>query len=88
MATNTDTMETADMRRALTLTEIGVIVSLLCSCGVAVFTLGVVYAQVQQNTQRIETIEPKVNAVELRIERIDTNVEILVERAREERARR
>jgi len=92
MTTNTDINraeeETTNMRRALTLTEIGVIVSLLSTAAMGVFTLGVLYGQVQQNTARIEVIEPKVDQIESRIERIDANVAFLAELAREERNRR
>lgn len=72
----------------LTLTEIGVIVSMLTSIGVGIFTLGVVYAQVQQNTREIGAIKPKVEGIEKKVERIDANVEFLTDLAREERSRR
>lgn len=81
-----DTMKS--VRKSLTLTEIGVIISLLTSSGVGIFTLGVVYGQVGNNTQRINAIEPKVEGVVARIERIDANVEFLTELAREDRNRR
>lgn len=68
------------MSKKLTLTEIGVIASLLTSICVAVFTLGVVYGQVQRNTADIATIKPKVEATAERIERIDANVEWLRQR--------
>ena len=64
------------VRKSLTLTEIGVIVSLLTSSGVGIFTLGVVYGQVQNNSDRLNVIEPKVDGVVARIERIDANVVI------------
>lgn len=63
--------------RKLTLTEIGVILSLLISVGGLIFTAGTLYGQVKNNTIRIDKIEPKVDAIEQRIERIDTNVEWL-----------
>lgn len=69
--------EKASIHSKLTLTEIGVIVSLLSSIGVGIFTLGVVYGQVQRNTADIATIKPKVEATAERIERIDANVEWL-----------
>lgn len=75
------------VRKSLTLTEIGVIVSLLTSSGVGVFTLGVIYGQVGNNTTRIDAIEPKVEGVVARIERIDANVEFLTELAKEDRDR-
>lgn len=75
------------VRKSLTLTEIGVIVSLLTSSGVGVFTLGVVYGQVQNNSERLSTIEPKVDGVVAKIERIDANVAFLTELAKEDRNR-
>lgn len=75
------------VRKSLTLTEIGVIVSLLTSATVAIFTLGVVYGQVESNTTRLNVIEPKVEGVVAKIERIDANVEFLTDLAREERGR-
>ncbi|WP_417615288.1 hypothetical protein [Parasphingorhabdus sp.] len=75
------------VRKSLTLTEIGVIVSLLTSAGVGVFTLGVIYGQVGNNTDRINAIEPKVEGVVARIERIDANVAFLTELAKEDRDR-
>jgi hypothetical protein len=76
------------VRKSLTLTEIGVIVSLLTSSGVGVFTLGVVYGQVEHNTDRLNLIEPKVEGVVAKIERIDANVAFLTALAKEERDRR
>lgn len=75
------------VRKSLTLTEIGVIVSLLTSSGVGVFTLGVVYGQVESNSARLNVIEPKVDGVVARIERIDANVAFLTELAKEDRNR-
>lgn len=69
--------EKLGLQNKLTLTEIGVIVSLLSSIGIGIFTLGVVYGQVQRNTADIATIKPKVEATAERIERIDANVEWL-----------
>lgn len=63
--------------RKLTLTEIGVIFSLILSGGTILFTAGVLYGQVQNNTTRIDKIEPKVDDISKRIERIDANVEWL-----------
>lgn len=73
--------ELSEVRRSLNITEIGVIISLLTSAGVGVFTLGVVYGQVNLNTKRIDKIEPKVDAISARIERIDANVEWLRQQA-------
>ena len=76
------------VRQSLTLTEIGVIISLLISSGVGVFTLGVVYGDVQSNKDRLAKIEPRVDTIAAKIERIDANVEFLAGLAKEERARR
>ena len=75
------------VRESLTLTDIGVIVSLLTSAGVGVFTLGVMYGQVESNSARLDVVEPKVDGVVSRIERIDANVSFLAELAKEERNR-
>jgi hypothetical protein len=66
--------DAAAVRTKLTLTEVGVIVSLLSSICVGIFTLGVVYGQVQRNTADIAVIKPKVESIS---ERIDANVEWL-----------
>lgn len=67
--------------RKLTLTEIGVIFSLIGTGISTIFTFGVLYGQVQTNTARIDKMEPKVDAISARIERIDANVEFLREHA-------
>lgn len=74
-----------EVKAKLNLTEVGVIISLICSFTVAVFTAGIMYAQVQNNTDRIEDMEPKVDKIELRLERIDANLQFLSDLAREER---
>ena len=73
----------AEVKRSLNLTEIGVIVSLLGTLVTGVFSMGVLYGQVQSNSKKIERLEPKVEAIMIRMERIDANVEFLVERQRE-----
>ena len=75
------------VRKSLTLTEIGVIVSLLTSAGLGVFTLGVMWGQVNNNTDRLKVIEPKVDGMLSKLERIDANVSFLTELAKEERNR-
>ena len=72
-----------DVKRSLNLTEIGVIVSLLGTLVTGVFSMGVLYGQVQSNSNKIEQLEPKVEAIMIRMERIDANVEFLVERQRQ-----
>lgn len=71
------------VRRSLTIAELGVIVSLICSLGSLLFTAGIIYGDVQRNTERLRVLEPKVDAVSARIERIDANVQFLAEQARE-----
>lgn len=73
-----------EVKRSLNLTEIGVIVSLVSTLAMGVFTLGVLYAQVQKNSDDIADMKPKVEDVRLRVERIDANVAFLVERQRRE----
>jgi hypothetical protein len=75
----------ADVRSKLTLTEIGVIVSLLSSAALAVFTLGVVYAQVQSTTQRVAKVEDKSDRMATDLAEIKANVEFLAELAHEQR---
>ena len=72
-----------DVKRSLNLTEIGGIVSLLGTLVTGVFSMGVLYGQVQSNSKKIEQLEPKVEAIMIRMERIDANVEFLVERQRQ-----
>lgn len=78
---------TATVRRSLTIAELGVIVSLVCSVGSLLFTAGIIYGDVQRNTDRIGILEPKVDQANARIERIDANVQFLVEQVRDNRAR-
>jgi len=72
-------------RNKLTLTEIGVIISLLTSASLAVFTLGVLYGQVQTNTSRVTKVEDKVDRMTSDLAEIKANVEFLAELAREQR---
>ena len=53
-----------------------------------VFGGGVLWGDVQENTRRIAEQEKKVDAIIPKIERIDANVAMLAERAREDRNRR
>jgi hypothetical protein len=75
------------VRRSLTIAELGVIVSLICSLGSLLFTAGIIYGDVQRQTDRLNVIEPKVDTLGARIERIDANVSFLAEQAREQRSR-
>ena len=64
----------------------GVIISLFISIATAVFTIGVIYGTVENNTRRLSIIENKTDAMETTVARIDANVSFLTERAREDRA--
>lgn len=84
-----------EVKMKLGLTEIGVIVSLICSFSVGVFSAGIVYAQVQQNTSRniedrrlIDKLDEDVKAYGKQIERIDANVSFLIKLAEEDRNKR
>ena len=76
------------VRRSLTIAELGVIISLICSIGSLLFTAGIIYGDVQRQTERINIIEPKVETLGARIERIDANVTFLAEQAREARSQK
>lgn len=67
----------SEIRKSLTLAEVGVIISIILSVGGIIFTGGVVYGQVRSNTLRIDKMEPKVDEMGRRIERIDANTEWL-----------
>lgn len=56
-------------------------------CG-GVFSLGVVYADVQDQGRRLSDVERSNDALVSKVERIDANVQFLTELAREERNRR
>lgn len=73
----------ARMQRSLTIAELGVVVSLLCSVGTIVFMVGVVYGDLKRTTERVQLLEPKVEAVANRMERVDANVQFLVDADRE-----
>lgn len=72
-----------ELRKSLTLAELGVIISILLSVGTVIFTGGYLYGQVQSNTVRIDKLEPQMANVDRRLERIDTNVEWIRERYRD-----
>lgn len=74
-----------ELRKSLTLAELGVIISILLSVGTVIFTGGYLYGQVQSNTTRIDKLEPQMANVDRRLERIDTNVEWIRERYRDNR---
>lgn len=67
------------MRRSLTIAELGVIVSLVCSVGSLLFTAGILYGDVQRNTRDIQELKPLAE----RVAKIETGVDYLVGEARE-----
>jgi hypothetical protein len=66
--------------------EYGVIFSIAISVLTAIFTLGVMYGDVQRNVSRIAVLEMKTASMEQAVTRIDQNVIFLADRAREDRA--
>jgi hypothetical protein len=74
-----------DLTKKLTMTEVGVIVSIFMSGASLIFTAGFVYGQVQTNSRRLDRIEPKVETLGERIERIDVNVDWLRHNSEERR---
>lgn len=75
------------MKRGLTLTEWGVIVAMCCSIGTGLFSLGVYYNQVTNNTLSVAKNTARLDRVETGISAINANVAFLTELAREQRAR-
>lgn len=75
---NDDLEVMANVRRSLTLTEIGVIASLLLSAFTGVFTLGVIYGDVQRNKDDIATLKPQVANVTDRLARIETKIDMIL----------
>lgn len=74
--------------KKITLVEIGVIASLIASIGTGIFTIGVLYGEVRENT-RFRTISTR-DQVEMRedIAEIKANVGFLAEQAREQRMKK
>lgn len=64
---------------------IGALVVSICG---GVFSLGVVYADVQDHERRLGAVEMSNDALVAKVERIDANVQFLAELAREERNRK
>lgn len=52
------------------------------------FSLGIVYADVQDHDRRINAVEVSTDVLVTKVERIDANVQFLAELAREERTRK
>jgi len=78
-----DSDDGADMRRSLTVAEVGVIISLLISTATGIFTMGVLYGDVQRSKGDIAEMKPKVDGVVGKVERIDANVTLILEMNRE-----
>ena len=65
---------------------VGTIIAILMSVASLLFTGGVVYGQVQQNSAKIAALEARADSMSTAIIRIDTNVAYLTDRAKEDRA--
>jgi hypothetical protein len=63
-------------------------VALAVSLGTTIFTAGIIYGDVKENTRVNQMQDSKLDGLIPRVERIDANVEFLAEQAREDRARR
>lgn len=59
----------------------------LLNVATLVFGLGVMWADIQDHTRRLDVQERKVDALVPKVERIDANVQFLAERAKEDRQR-
>lgn len=75
--------EDSSLKRA----EWGVVLALAVSALNLAYTAGTLTSQVQDNARRLTTLEGTMGDVVKKIERIDTNVAYLAERAREDRQR-
>lgn len=74
-----------NVRRQLTITDMGVIISILGTTVTGAYVAGKLSNDVQRSAERIQVMEPRLDAVTTRIERIDANVAFLTEEARERR---
>jgi hypothetical protein len=82
-----DNQETIVVEKVTRAEWIAISALVLTVCG-QVFSLGVVYQQVQDHERRMVIEENKSDAMIPRVERIDANVQFLAEQAREARQRR
>lgn len=64
------------------------VAALLVSILGGAFSLGIVYADVQDQGRRLSDVERSTDALVAKVERIDANVQFLAELAREERNRK
>ncbi|WP_343609374.1 hypothetical protein [Novosphingobium sp.] len=86
MSEPSDTPELENnVRRQLTIAELGVIISILCSTVTGAYVAGKLSNDVQRHTERLQLLEPRVDTLSTRIERIDANVAFLTEEARDRR---
>lgn len=70
---------------AVTRAEWIAIAAFILNIATLVFGLGVMWADIQDHTRRLEIQERKMDELIPKVERIDANVAFLAERAREER---
>lgn len=73
------------VRRQLSIGEVCGIVSLVSTIVTGGYVAGKLTGDVQRNTERIQAMEPRLDAVSTRIERIDANVTFLTDEAKERR---
>lgn len=73
------------VRAKLTLTELGVIVSLVMSGVSGIFTFGVMYGRLVETESRSIKNSNAIEKMNPRLERIDANVAFLYDLAKEER---
>ena len=73
------------LRGKLTLTEIGLIISLVLSGFTAAFTFGVIYGEVRENTRFREASQRDITTMKEDIASIKTSVQHLVDSTKEDR---
>ena len=77
--------EIHEVEKGMKVNGVGMIIAILMSSASLLFTGGVVYGQVQQNTAKIASLESRVDGMAAAIIRIDSNVGYLTYRAKEDR---
>lgn len=68
-----------EVKTKLTLTEVGVIFSIASSLAVGIFTLGIYFGQVSDNTREIGELKRQNTETIDRLARIETKVDIILE---------
>jgi MFS superfamily sulfate permease-like transporter len=68
--------------------EWGIVISIVISLATAIFTVGYIYGQVQENTRRLLIVETDTRVMQTTLVRVDANVTFLTTRAIEDRADR